>query len=396
MQACKGETVSARLNSVVTKISRKVFLSQVDYGYSKSIFPRVVSLCCWAYNCLSSSYFSPPSCLHNNQGNFCKSLRGDDDPASSLWEIVRSRSWTMYHMMLLLQKRKGTGSQLLRAGEAEGDRGAGTAELSSDWLDCRSWAIKETTTGLGGRRSEDSDNIFTGEEAKYAQSRSHSSSCRISFLLANPKLLNKMCKGLAGLPASCLRSAKDMKHRLGFLLQKSDSCEHNSSHNKKDKVVICQRVSQEEVKKWAESLENLISHECGLAAFKAFLKSEYSEENIDFWISCEEYKKIKSPSKLSPKAKKIYNEFISVQATKEVNLDSCTREETSRNMLEPTITCFDEAQKKIFNLMEKDSYRRFLKSRFYLDLVNPSSCGAEKQKGAKSSADCASLVPQCA
>ncbi|KAL4674436.1 hypothetical protein H8959_018370 [Pygathrix nigripes] len=206
------------------------------------------------------------------------------------------------------------------AGEAEGDRGAGTAELSSDWLDRRSWAIKETPTGSGGRRSEDSDNIFTGEEAKYAQSQSHSSSCRISFLLANPKLLNKMCKGLAGLPASCLRSAKDMKHRLGFLLQKSDSCEHNSSHNKKDKVVICQRV----------------------------------------------------------------------------NLDSCTREETSRNMLEPTITCFDEAQKKIFNLMEKDSYRRFLKSRFYLDLVNPSSCGAEKQKGAKSSADCASLVPQCA
>ncbi|KAG8523642.1 Regulator of G-protein signaling 4 [Galemys pyrenaicus] len=165
-----------------------------------------------------------------------------------------------------------------------------------------------------------------------------------------------------------------MKHRLGFLLQKSDSCEHNSSHSKRDKVIVCQRVSQEEVKKWAESLENLISHEC----------------------NCEEYKKIKSPSKLSPKAKKIYNEFISVQATKEVNLDSCTREETSRNMLEPTITCFDEAQKKIFNLMKKDSYRRFLKSRFYLDLVNPSSCGSEKQKGAKSSADCPSLVPQCA
>jgi regulator of G-protein signaling len=65
-------------------------------------------------------------------------------------------------------------------------------------------------------------------------------------------------------------------------------------------------------------------------------------------------------------------------------------------MLQPTITCFDEAQKKIFNLMEKDSYRRFLKSRFYLDLTNPSSCGAEKQKGAKSSADCTSLVSQCA
>lgn len=161
-------------------------------------------------------------------------------------------------------------------------------------------------------------------------------------------------------------------------------------------LCVISRVSPEEVKKWAESLENLVSHECGLAAFKAFLKSEYSEENIDFWISCEEYKKIKCPSKLSPKAQKIYNEFISVQATKEVNLDSCTREETSRNVLEPTITCFDEAQKKIFNLMKKDSYQRFLKSHFYLDLVNSSSCGPEKHRGAKSTTDCHSLFPQCA
>lgn len=56
----------------------------------------------------------------------------------------------------------------------------------------------------------------------------------------------------------------------------------------------------------------------GLAAFRAFLKSEYSEENIEFWVSCEDYKKTKSPAKLSPKARKIYDEFISVQATKEV------------------------------------------------------------------------------
>ncbi|KAM4861623.1 regulator of G-protein signaling 4 isoform 2-T2 [Thomomys bottae] len=71
-----------------------------------------------------------------------------------------------------------------------------------------------------------------------------------------------MCKGLAGLPASCLRSAKDMKHRLGFLLQKSDSGDHSSFHSRKDRGVVSQRASQEEVKKWAESLENLISHEC--------------------------------------------------------------------------------------------------------------------------------------
>ncbi|XP_053515339.1 regulator of G-protein signaling 4 isoform X1 [Artibeus jamaicensis] len=71
-----------------------------------------------------------------------------------------------------------------------------------------------------------------------------------------------MCKGLAGLPASCLRSAKDVKHRLGALLQKSGSCDQGSSHGRRDRLVVCQRVSQEEVKKWAESLENLMSHEC--------------------------------------------------------------------------------------------------------------------------------------
>lgn len=36
-------------------------------------------------------------------------------------------------------------------------------------------------------------------------------------------------------------SAKDMKHRLGFLLQKSDSCDYSSSHGKKEKISSSQR-----------------------------------------------------------------------------------------------------------------------------------------------------------
>ncbi|XP_039695752.1 regulator of G-protein signaling 4 isoform X2 [Pteropus medius] len=170
-----------------------------------------------------------------------------------------------------------------------------------------------------------------------------------------------MCKGLAGLPASCLR-----------------------------------RVSQEEVKKWAESLENLISHECGLAAFRAFLQSEYSEENIDFWLSCEEFKKIKSPSKLSPRAEKIYREFVSAQAPKEVNLDARTRAETSRGVREPTRTCFDAAQRQVFQLLEEDCYPRFLRSRFYLELAGPSGRGPGEQGGAPRAPDVPTRLPQCA
>lgn len=40
---------------------------------------------------------------------------------------------------------------------------------------------------------------------------------------------------------SPLCSAKDVKHRLGSLLQKSHSCEHHPAHSKKDKAVVCPR-----------------------------------------------------------------------------------------------------------------------------------------------------------
>ncbi|XP_073427712.1 regulator of G-protein signaling 4 [Dendrobates tinctorius] len=211
-----------------------------------------------------------------------------------------------------------------------------------------------------------------------------------------PDLTAKMCKGLAGVtsfPATCLKSAKDMKHRLGFLLQKTDSCD-NGTYVKKDKPG-CQRLTQEEVKKWAECLENLINSDCGTVAFRSFLQSEYSEENLDFWLACENYKKSKSTSKLSSKAQKIYDDFISVEASREVNLDSITREETIKNIPHPTHSTFDQAQHKIFILMEKDSYRRFLKSHFYLDLSHLTSGGSSKKmKGL--STDSNPFIPQCA
>lgn len=57
----------------------------------------------------------------------------------------------------------------------------------------------------------------------------------------------------------------------------------------------------------------------GLAAFRTFLKTEFSDENIEFWLACEDYKKSKSPAKLLSNANKIYKEFIEVQAPREVS-----------------------------------------------------------------------------
>uniref|UniRef100_A0A8B9NIC3 Regulator of G protein signaling 18 n=1 Tax=Accipiter nisus TaxID=211598 RepID=A0A8B9NIC3_9AVES len=121
----------------------------------------------------------------------------------------------------------------------------------------------------------------------------------------------------------------------------------------------------------------------GLDAFTKFLKTEFSEENIEFWIACEDYKKSKTAHELLPKAKTIYETFIQKDAPKEVNLDFQTKEVTSQNIEQPIITTFDAAQNTVYRLMEQDSYPRFLRSDPYLNLVkgrNPTGVNEWKAK----------------
>lgn len=61
----------------------------------------------------------------------------------------------------------------------------------------------------------------------------------------------------------------------------------------------------------------------GLAAFRSFLQSEFSEENIEFWVSCEDFKKTKNPVKMATKAKKIYEDFIQSEGPREVGGGLC-------------------------------------------------------------------------
>lgn len=83
----------------------------------------------------------------------------------------------------------------------------------------------------------------------------------------------------------------------------------------------------------------------------------------------------------------------------QVNLDSATREETRKNLLNPDVACFDEAQSKIVNLMEKDSYRRFLKSKLFLELsqnpVGNTRCGLDRGVR-RNLSDSSRLLPFCA
>ncbi|KAM7393860.1 hypothetical protein PAMP_020697 [Pampus punctatissimus] len=139
-----------------------------------------------------------------------------------------------------------------------------------------------------------------------------------------------MCKGLSYLPSSCLEKVQD-----GKALQ---------------------------------DLESLLSKRSGLQAFRGFLRSEFSEENLEFWLACEDYRV--APSNIQKtKAGSIYTQFIDPDAPQEVNLDAETREALLSVMESPSADTFNKAQQRIYTLMAKDSFPRFLRSSHCMEAI---------------------------
>ncbi|XP_028857499.1 regulator of G-protein signaling 5a [Denticeps clupeoides] len=181
-----------------------------------------------------------------------------------------------------------------------------------------------------------------------------------------------MCKGLAALPQTCLERAKEIKIKLGTLLQKPENAidliiPYPEKPEKKPEKL--QRPTPEEAAQWHESLEKVLASSYGVATFRSFLRSEFSEENIEFWTACEDFKKTKSTMKVANKAKKIYEDFIQTGGPKEVNIDHFTKDVTLRNLVDLSSSTFDLAQSRIYTLMEKDSFARFLRSEQYQELL---------------------------
>ncbi|XP_029511396.1 regulator of G-protein signaling 5-like isoform X2 [Oncorhynchus nerka] len=188
-----------------------------------------------------------------------------------------------------------------------------------------------------------------------------------------------MCKGFAVLQQTCLERAKHIKVKFGTLLQRSDH-EHTENvipFQKKPENVIPFQKKPENAIPLPQKPENAIPLpqkperclETPQKYDRGFLRSEFSEENIEFWVACEDYKRTRETSKMAAKAKRIYKEFIQTGAHWEVNIDHITKDVTVRNLGRLTPMTFDLAQRQVFALMEKDSYRRFLKSNQYQEII---------------------------
>ncbi|KAG7268276.1 hypothetical protein CRUP_036260 [Coryphaenoides rupestris] len=126
----------------------------------------------------------------------------------------------------------------------------------------------------------------------------------------------------------------------------------------------------DEVNTWGQSFDKLMDCPVGRAAFRQFLRTEFSEENMLFWLACEEFTKETNKTAIEEKARVIYEDYISILSPKEVSLDSRVREVINRNMLEPSSHTFDDAQLQIYTLMQRDSYPRYMNSPAYRNLLN--------------------------
>ncbi|KAJ8273820.1 hypothetical protein GJAV_G00105870 [Gymnothorax javanicus] len=129
------------------------------------------------------------------------------------------------------------------------------------------------------------------------------------------------------------------------------------------------RLCKEEVLSWAEGLDTLLSSRVGVSVFMAFLRSEFSEENLQFYLACEQFRHSSTNFTLQRRARDIYNTYIQPGAPREVNLDGKTRDLTMQLLQAPSHSSLSHAQKRIHYLLEAHCYPRFLQSPVYLGLL---------------------------
>ncbi|XP_051519739.1 regulator of G-protein signaling 18 [Myxocyprinus asiaticus] len=155
-------------------------------------------------------------------------------------------------------------------------------------------------------------------------------------------------------------SAKERRSRMPVLRQWSQV-----GHSKA-------QLSRKEMERWAKSLDALLDNRVGVTVFEAFLRSEFSEENLQFYTACEQYRQSSNKFSLQRRAKAITEMYIQAGAPREVNLDSKTKELTLELLKAPSHTSLSNAQKRIYCLLEMDCYPRFLQSEVYLTLLRDS------------------------
>ncbi|XP_048584435.1 regulator of G-protein signaling 12 isoform X2 [Nematostella vectensis] len=194
-----------------------------------------------------------------------------------------------------------------------------------------------------------------------SQSSSHSYQSEMSHKDAYDKTFDIMelenCLSVESLDHAGNGPGKPMDH---LSPSRTSSTQSLHSVNSMSNETVEGRVSR-----WALGFDKLMDDQAGLHCFEEFLKKEFSEENIVFWIACEEFRSISDPKKLKSAASTIFETHLSPNALMPVNIDSSAVKVAEEHLLNPTNHMYRVPQQQVYTLMKFDSYPRFLKSDLY-------------------------------
>ncbi|XP_052261018.1 uncharacterized protein LOC127865158 isoform X8 [Dreissena polymorpha] len=179
---------------------------------------------------------------------------------------------------------------------------------------------------------------------------------------------------LSGRQKSNRRNPLSLSHESLVILDQDFTPSKLTSASSVNSIVshVAKETEQQEVGRvasWAVNFDKLLNDHVGIAVFKEFLKKEFSEENIEFWQTCEDFKNIADASFRTVKAKEIYGKHVAMHSPDPVNIDSVLRREIESRLEKPSHQLFNAAQLHIYQLMKQDSYGRFLKSDLYKSYV---------------------------
>ncbi|KDR13220.1 regulator of G-protein signaling 9 isoform X2 [Zootermopsis nevadensis] len=127
--------------------------------------------------------------------------------------------------------------------------------------------------------------------------------------------------------------------------------------------------TEKRVKRWAITMEELVSDPTGLKEFTNYLRKEYSHENIRFWMAVNDLRR-SAQSQIQRKVREIFDEFLAPGAPCEINIDGKTMERVHQELRSPTRFTFDSAAEHVYTLLlKKDCYPRFIRSEHYKNLL---------------------------
>uniref|UniRef100_A0A8C6WLY3 Regulator of G protein signaling 7b n=1 Tax=Neogobius melanostomus TaxID=47308 RepID=A0A8C6WLY3_9GOBI len=137
---------------------------------------------------------------------------------------------------------------------------------------------------------------------------------------------------------------------------------------KMSKVAESKEPGQQRVKRWAFGIDEVLKDPVGREQFLKFLESEFSSENLRFWLAVQEVKK-RPIREVPTRVQEIWQEFLAPGAPSAINVDSKSYDKTTQNVKDPGRYAFEDAQEHIYKLMKSDSYSRFIRSSAYQELL---------------------------